>query len=671
MGSELTIEPFRWDQRFFSIVLNIGSVPIFEHNLNSFIPSAQNSPINVMCEVTGGRSYLISTNRMLMQCLESLVGKIQAGVVLNLEKYYPDPQPYKDESQNSWEKCRRMILVQKSATKGYFIGHWPIPEDVWININAATLPQRSAHPLVKFKCDPVEPLSMEEIPFDKYEMEPSPLTQFILERRQPNAAWQVFVPSSLKQNDLGYPFGYIKASSNLMAVNLFVMPYNYPILFQLMNELIQTLRLKPTKSWTDRFENYLKGTPAYYYAPLRRVLSKKGLQHLISENLECCLSVQVQTYLKKVKAQAKTAFEQVSAYQTPRNNFMPLLTLKKADSLNETKEFNNWLQSSMTQLNADFIRSQFNDFPGFQLYTREHKARSVPLRVPSEIPRNKLIESLQKLRVHFYKSNKRIDEDDIHSIPIQDMGNYHDYLKNHTQPLRELENQMVRQHMFGNPFKLVSKEQKAMFGADEIDEVYEESAENQQQKTPQQPIKRASSEIYRGSSNKRRGTKGPLSRSISYSKIYSSRSSTASYSESERMDDDGSSIISNSTVEDTPDISIISETVSEPILKPFKQESDIANMNDFIEQPANVEMPISAEIKLLKNSYLDEEYIKTRCLCIKLLRKPGKDTSKLIQLILKANFTTKLKKFLVQELIYESNRLKRKNLISQLQSLEL
>jgi hypothetical protein len=115
-------------------------------------------------------------------------------------------------------------------------------------------------------------------------------------------------------------------------------------------------------------------------------------------------------------------------------------------------------------------------------------------------------------------------------------------------------------------------------------------------------------------------------------------------------------------------------------------------MNDFIEQPANVEMPISSEIKQLKNSYLDEEYLKTRSLCIKLLRKPGKgkikveftdkykilennfffpDTSILIQLILKANFTTKLKKFLVQELIYESSRLKRKNFISQLQSLEL
>lgn len=112
------------------------------------------------------------------------------------------------------------------------------------------------------------------------------------------------------------------------------------------------------------------------------------------------------------------------------------------------------------------------------------------------------------------------------------MGNYHDYLKNMTPPLRELENQLVRQHMFGNPFKLVSKEQKAMFGADEIDEVYEESAENQQQKSLQQPIRRTSSEIYKGSSNKRRGTKGPLSRSISYSKIYSSRSSMSTTSDS-------------------------------------------------------------------------------------------------------------------------------------------
>ncbi len=33
-----------------------------------------------------GRSYLISSQRTLLQCLESLVQKIQIGVVVNLEK---------------------------------------------------------------------------------------------------------------------------------------------------------------------------------------------------------------------------------------------------------------------------------------------------------------------------------------------------------------------------------------------------------------------------------------------------------------------------------------------------------------------------------------------------------------------------------------------------------
>lgn len=86
---------------------------------------------------------------------------------------------------------------------------------------------------------------IDEIPFDRYELEPSPLTQFILERRQANVAWQCFVPNSgPKPNDLGQPFGYLKASSNLMSVNLFVMPYNYPVLHQLISLFIFFFYLK-------------------------------------------------------------------------------------------------------------------------------------------------------------------------------------------------------------------------------------------------------------------------------------------------------------------------------------------------------------------------------------------------------------------------------------------
>lgn len=45
---------------------------------------------------------------------------------------------------------------------------------------------------------------------------------------------QVFVCNSAKYSDLGQPFGYLKASTALNCVNLFVMPYNYPVLLPLL-----------------------------------------------------------------------------------------------------------------------------------------------------------------------------------------------------------------------------------------------------------------------------------------------------------------------------------------------------------------------------------------------------------------------------------------------------
>lgn len=46
----------------------------------------------------------------------------------------------------------------------------------------------------------------------------------------------MFVCNSAKYSDLGQPFGYLKASTALNCVNLFVMPYNYPVLLPLLGE---------------------------------------------------------------------------------------------------------------------------------------------------------------------------------------------------------------------------------------------------------------------------------------------------------------------------------------------------------------------------------------------------------------------------------------------------
>jgi len=39
----------------------------------------------------------------------------------------------------SWQSCRKLIIVPRSAQKGYTVGHWPIPESFWPDINNDTL----------------------------------------------------------------------------------------------------------------------------------------------------------------------------------------------------------------------------------------------------------------------------------------------------------------------------------------------------------------------------------------------------------------------------------------------------------------------------------------------------------------------------------------------------
>ena len=55
-GAEFTIEPFRWDQRLFSIVLRLSGKYNIDPPINGSITvPCDDSPINAMCEVTGGK----------------------------------------------------------------------------------------------------------------------------------------------------------------------------------------------------------------------------------------------------------------------------------------------------------------------------------------------------------------------------------------------------------------------------------------------------------------------------------------------------------------------------------------------------------------------------------------------------------------------------------------
>ena len=55
-GANLIKEPFRWDQRVFSLILNFNATgEVVENTMQQNSPGADN--LSALCEITGGRSF--------------------------------------------------------------------------------------------------------------------------------------------------------------------------------------------------------------------------------------------------------------------------------------------------------------------------------------------------------------------------------------------------------------------------------------------------------------------------------------------------------------------------------------------------------------------------------------------------------------------------------------
>ncbi|XP_008838907.1 integrator complex subunit 6-like isoform X1 [Nannospalax galili] len=484
-GSELTKEPFRWDQRLFALVLRLPGVASSEPEQLGSVPTDE-SAITQMCEVTGGRSYCVRTQRMLNQCLESLVQKVQSGVVINFEKAGPDPLPVGEDglmdpcrpsnsfASQPWHSCHKLIYVRPNSKTGVPVGHWPIPESFWPEQNLPSLPPRTSHPVVRFSCVDCEPMVIDKLPFDKYELEPSPLTQYILERKSPHTCWQVFVTSSGKYNELGYPFGYLKASTTLTCVNLFVMPYNYPVLLPLLDDLFKVHKLKPNMKWRQAFDSYLKTLPPYYLIPLKKALRMMGAPNLISDNLDCGLSYSVISYLKKLSQQTKLESERILASVGKKPPQEIGIKVKNHSGggmlLAHNKNFRKLLKEIIGEAAPRLTELNTKEFAGFQVGLLNKDLKPQTYRNAYDIPRRGLLDQLTRMRSNLLKTRKFIvgqDEDSLHSVPVAQMGNYQEYLKMLASPLREIDpDQPKRLHTFGNPFK---QDKKGMM-IDEADE---------------------------------------------------------------------------------------------------------------------------------------------------------------------------------------------------------
>uniref|UniRef100_A0A673L407 Integrator complex subunit 6-like n=1 Tax=Sinocyclocheilus rhinocerous TaxID=307959 RepID=A0A673L407_9TELE len=605
-GSELTKEPFRWDQRLFSLVLRIPGHASPDPEPIGGVP-LDPSPITPMCEVTGGRSYSVFSQRMLNQCLESLVQKIQSGVVINFEKTGPDPPPTEEMKYGpqSWHSCHKMIYVRPNPKTGVPVGHWPIPESFWPDQNSPTLPPRAAHPQVKFSCVDSEPMVVDKVPFDKYELEPSPLTQYILARKSPHTCWQVFVCNSAKYGELGQPFGYLKASTALNCVNLFAMPYNYPVVLPLLDDLITVHKFKPPAKWRQSFENYLKTVPPYYITAkieADRVCASVGKKAALDGGI-------------KLRCRSSTL------------------------SLAHRKDFTQLLNSIMGDGPALPMEANTKEFAGFQLAALNKEFKPQGLRNPYDIPRSHLLDQLSRMRRNLLHASicilKGQDQDQLHSVPIAQMGNYQDFLKHCPSPLREADpDQPKRLHTFGNPFKL---DKKAMM-VDEADEFV--TGTQGKGKRPGE-----SSSPAGGGAPKRRRCMSPLLR---LGRAYTPPKTPPRSKNLLQLDE----------VEN-----------QENRVQENGQSSDSEfSLGSEGEEEAPRRYPSPCQLKKIRNQESQELNSELRVLITKEIRKPGRRYEKIFYLLKQIQGSLETRLIFLQSIIKEAARFKKRVLIEQLEN---
>uniref|UniRef100_A0A914KMR3 VWFA domain-containing protein n=1 Tax=Meloidogyne incognita TaxID=6306 RepID=A0A914KMR3_MELIC len=415
-GSDLFVEGYRWDQRLFPIVLRLpGHLHPFIKQ-QGLVPPEDNSIAQNFAEQMGGRSFSITLHRALTPCIDHIIQKIQTnGIIIRLQKQGPDPilpnginendQSKRDESNEQWKNS--LVLIKSKVGQQH--SHWPIPEAYWPDSIKTSLPPRNAHPIVVFRCERVEPLFNTDFPLDKYELDSaSPLAQFILDVKESNLCWQVFVENSYRQPGLGFPFGYIKISTSA-TVTLYVMPYNYPELLSLLAMGKDPKIGSSHPQFQHKFEKYLKTVPAYYYSRLKNALSRikvmpPCLEEANTKLYGYCNLVALQT---RIKHQGQQEFE--SACNAVHKNLQ---------------------ETSLLPPNS----ASFGGLPG------------------------------QKIKLQH--------AEDLHNLPIAKMGIYEEYMKSLNAiglgPKRELEPQVARPHAFGNPFKL---DKKNMSIVDEVGEM--------------------------------------------------------------------------------------------------------------------------------------------------------------------------------------------------------
>lgn len=300
-GFELTREPFRWDQRVHTLVLRMPGAGLATANLAE--PSSSH-----MSRATGGRTFEAGSVKEMLSRVASMY-PIQPGCVVEFEPLSTQVVPTPTEMLVRGHH----IIVRKKST-----GLWPIPETYWPDPSLKKLPARSAIPTLAFV--PVEATAQcpRDFPADKYEVVPCTPQRTPVGTRMAGS-YHVFV-STGPRGPRQPPCGFVRFSQTNKAIELTLLPYNFPRLWPIIEELQVTKARSLSAAMRVEFDNYLRELPFYYWRPLAEAFRVMGLPPLVPEQCTNGLPMQIFAYIKSTREAAKADLDRLtSAVMTARS----------------------------------------------------------------------------------------------------------------------------------------------------------------------------------------------------------------------------------------------------------------------------------------------------------------------------------------------------------------
>lgn len=324
VGAELVMQPFRWDQRVFATILRIPSANqvLPENNGISHHAVAMDNMISAICESTGGKCFVATSWKIMLQHIELTAARLASSVIVAFDQALPSGSAAISSQANT--SFQRRVMFVKG---GQMQGHWPIPECYWPDSSHPELPPREPHPVISYKPMEIDSYIPPNFVYDKYELESNTFMN-LPHKATVGTCWQVFIRNSKGINHgLGDPFGFIRLNHG-GSITLFILPYNYPVLWQLLKQVVKppgstTAKLPLNPQWRQDMERYCNGIPPYYAPALRVALKRWGLlAHIVPESLETPWLSFLGTYLKRIKAQAKPELDTMMSHILTEDKFI-------------------------------------------------------------------------------------------------------------------------------------------------------------------------------------------------------------------------------------------------------------------------------------------------------------------------------------------------------------